>query len=246
MSAPAPPPPTAPAAPAAPRNTVGLLAKELDSPISRASVTFAAPRFGEQIALANARSYDVRWVSSELDADALGVDVALDDQRPRRLPASVSLITLGLLVSADEPLAVGQHWLFAAPVSASGLVPRRVAGAPRSAVALEFLIADASTSAPEPAASGAAHAGGAVWLRQPEGTYNGASSEQVLVDALAFTESGAPASTPCAIHVAGAASGELDFPGPFPAPCSAERGLRVQGFVCFGRAQCGALHHRES
>ncbi len=178
-------------------------------------MSFSAPSFGEQIALANARSYSVRWVSSELDADALGVDVALDGQRPRRLPASVSLITLGLLASEDEPLAVGKHWLFAAPVSASGLVPRRVVGAPRSAVALEFLIADASSSTSEPAVPGSAHARGALWLRQPAGTYNGASSEQVLVDALAFAENGASVATPCALHVAGAASGELDFPGPF-------------------------------
>jgi hypothetical protein len=192
-----------------------LLAKELDSPISRANVSFSAPSFGEQIALANARSYGVRWVSSELDADVLGVDVALDGQRPRRLPASVSSITLGLLASEDEPLAVGKHWLFAAPVSASGLVPRPRVGAPRSAVALEFLIADASSSTREPAVPGSAHAGGALWLRQPAGTYNGPSSEQVLVDALAFAENGASVATPCALQVAGAASGELDFPGPF-------------------------------
>ncbi len=213
--APALPPPAAQITPALPRNTVGLLAKELDSPISRAKVSFAAPRFGEQLALANARGYDVRWISSELDADALGVDVALDAQRPRRLPATVSSIALGLLVSADEPLAVGEHWLFAAPVSASGLVPRPAADAPRSAVALEFLIADAVSSTSKPSASESVHTGGALWLRQPEGTYNGARSEQVLIDALAFTETGEPAATRCVIHVAGAARGEHDFPGPF-------------------------------
>jgi hypothetical protein len=204
---PAPKASVALAAPSAPQNTVGLVAKELDTPISPARVRFAAPSFGEHIAPAEAQSYDVRWVSDNMDVDALGVDVALDGQRPRRIPGSASLITLGLLVPTDEALALGEHWLFAAPISASGLVPRRTAESPRSAVALRFVIGDG--------APGAASTSGALWLRKPDGTYNGAGSEQVLIDAQAFAESGTPLASPCAIHVRGAVTGELNFPGPF-------------------------------
>jgi hypothetical protein len=202
-------PPAPPAAREAPRNTLGLTVEQLVSPISPASVRFVAPVAGEHIALGAARGYDVHWLSEQLDADALGVDVALDANRPRRLPASQSLVPLGLLVPAGEEPAAGEHWLFAAPIAASGLVPRRAEGEPRSAVAVRFQIGDAAPRS--------TRSTGTVWLRKPEGTYNGSSSERVLFDAQGFSETGRPVTLPCAIALRGTLAGELRFPSPFAA-----------------------------
>ena len=178
--------------------------------MSPAVVRFVSPRAGERVPLGEARRYDVRWASERLDPDGLGIDIALDAHRSRRLPTSQSVITLGLLVPAGEELAAGEHCLFAAPISAAGLVPRRAEGAARSAVALRFLLGEVAASAVTP--------GGAIWLRKPEGTYNGSSAEHVQFDAQVFAEDGAPLSAPCALHVRGALSGDLSaVPAPFSA-----------------------------
>jgi hypothetical protein len=189
------------------RNTTGLVVEALTRPTSAASVRLLAPNVGERIALAAARLYDVRWVGEQLDADGLGVDVALDAYRPRRLPRSASLIPLALLVPVDEQLAPGEHWLFAAPVSASGLVSRPALESPPSASAVRFSIGEGPLESATPV--------GAVWLREPQGTYNGPRSERVLFDAQAFGPEGAPLAAPCAVHLVGEPRGELELPGPF-------------------------------
>jgi hypothetical protein len=189
-----------------PHNNTGLAVEPLVTPISEASIRIAQPSPHAQILLAAARSYDVHWSAEHLDSDSLGVDIAVDAYRPRRLPASQSLIKLGLLVPAGAELAAGEHWLFAAPISASGLVPQPAAGAPRAAVAVSFSIGDAAPTEPIK---------GAVWLRKPEGTYNGPSSERVLFDALAFSADGAPSAASCVIQLGGSGAGQLDFPAPF-------------------------------
>jgi hypothetical protein len=201
------PPPITPIVIAeAPLNTTGLGVEPVESPISDASVRFLAPSTGQRLVLAEARNFDVRWQSAGLDPDALGVDIALDAYRPRRLPPTQSAVSLAVLVPADEELTPGEHWLFAAPITASGLVPRRSKSAPGSAVALEFIVGDAPLN---PAATGA------IWLRKPEGTYNGPNAEHVLFDAQAFDASGAPLGVPCAIHLQGPAFGDLALPAPF-------------------------------
>jgi hypothetical protein len=168
----------------------------------------SAPALDERILPEQASRYEVHWACEQLDPDALGVDVALDANRPRRLPASPSTIALGSLVPAGEPLAPGEHWLFAAPIAASGLIPRRDPNAPPSALAVRFQIGERPTPA---------RVKGAVWLRRPDGTYNGRSSEHVLFDALAFGENGAPLADPCTFRVHGPVTGELGVAAPFAA-----------------------------
>ncbi|HEY4104974.1 MAG TPA: hypothetical protein VGM44_13845, partial [Polyangiaceae bacterium] len=135
----------------------------------------------------------------------LGIDVALDDNRPRRLASSATLITLGSLVPAAEELRSGEHWLFAAPISASALVPQNAAGT-RAAVAVRFSIGDAAPSSADR---------GTVWLHEPEGTYNGPNGAHVPFEAIAFSAAGAALPSPCAVRLSGKHDGELDFPGPF-------------------------------
>jgi hypothetical protein len=186
-------------------NTTGLGIDASATPISPASVSFVAPTAGEHIAASNARSYEVRWTSQHLDADSGVLEIALDSARPRRLLASSSQVTLGLLLPVAEELGAGEHWLFAAPVTASGLLASVAPGAPRSAVALRFVIGAGAPSA----------GSGVVWLRRPEGTYNGASAEHVLFDAQAFDANGTALATPCTFYLRGKRSGELGFPGAF-------------------------------
>jgi hypothetical protein len=205
------PPPSAPlaAAPSAleakPLNTTGLSVESLAIPSSRARVRVIAPLFGARLALASARDFEVRWLSENLDADGLGIDVELDANRPRRLPASAASILLGSLVPAGEEPSLGEHWLFVAPISASALVPRDAAGA-RAAVAVRFSIGEGAPSATER---------GAVWLHEPEGTYNGPNDAHIPFEAIAFSAEGAPLPLRCEIRLSGKRHGELDFPGPF-------------------------------
>ncbi len=58
---------------------------------------------------------------------------------------------------------------------------------------------------------------GAVWLRRPEGSYNGAkSSEAVTFDAFVFSALGAELETPCTITLeSSAVSGQLRLASPF-------------------------------
>jgi len=190
-------------------DTLGVVIAPLEPPVSEASARFVSPSSGERVALSAARAYDVRWSIEHLDSDALGIDVALDAFRSRRLPASSSGLTLGLLVPAGEQLAAGTHWLFVAPISASGLVPRRSPAAPATAVAVRFQLGDLPV---DPAS-----ARGAIWLRKPEGTLNGPSAEHVLFDVQPFAENGAPLAGPCRLVVRGPLSGELDLDGPISA-----------------------------
>jgi hypothetical protein len=119
----------------------------------------------------------------------------------------------------NEALSPGRHWLFLAPVAASGVIPRRAADGPRSAVAVQFQVG---------AGSAASDGKGALWLRKPEGTYNGPAAEHVLFDAQAFAEDGSPATEPCTFSLRGPASGELGFPGPFFAAALASGDYEIQ------------------
>lgn len=189
---------------------------------------FVAPLAGERIAQDQVQSYELRWSSEQLDADALGVDIALDGNRPRRLPVAQSSTPLSSLVPVSEVLSPGRHWLFLAPVAASGVIPRRAADGSRSAVAVQFRVG----AGPETSAGK-----GALWLRKPEGTYNGSASEHVLFDAQAFAESGSPVAEPCTFLLRGPASGELALPGPFSVPALASGDYEIQpvasGFESF-------------
>jgi hypothetical protein len=190
----------------APVNSTPLRIEPLVNPSSKTRVRFVAPEAAEVISVPKA--YLVRVAADALDADALGVDLALDSGRPRRLAPARNEIALGELVPADADLGLGEHWLFAAAVSASGLVPQAGPGALRAAVARRFFVGKASATGSGPS--------GAVWLRKPEGTYNGASSQHVLFDAFAFDAAGIPRETPINIALsAPGSSGQLRLPAPF-------------------------------
>ncbi len=195
----------------APLNTAGLRVDSIAAAISPMSVRFATPELGNGDLGAAPNSFEVRLLVDAPEADALGIDVALDDQRPRRLPSTRPATTLGQLMQVDGTLSPGEHWLFAAPVLASGVVPRRRADAPPSAVARRFFVANLPDGAP-----GAARYGGAVWLRRPEGTYNGPSSQRLLFDLFSFDATGAALATPCTVVIdALGAGGKLRLATPF-------------------------------
>lgn len=197
-------------------------------PVSQGSVRFVAPLRGEQITIEQARGYELRWASEQLDADALGFDIALDGNRPRRLPLAQSSMPLSSLVPADDALSPGRHWLFLASIEASGVIPKRSLDGLPSAVAVEFQVG---------AVPVASDAKGALWLRKPEGTYNGAASEHVLFDAQAFAENGSPLAEPCTLSLRGPASGELGISGPVSVPALGSGDYEIQplasGFESF-------------
>jgi hypothetical protein len=194
---------------AATSNDSPLVGEPLASPTSKANVHFAAPDLAEEIPLEARLSYEVRLLRDGAVEPMPLIDVALDGGRPRRLSAAQSSIALGQLVPADAELSPGAHWLFAAPVLASGLVPRPGPGLPRAGSARRFFIGKQAPSASGPT--------GALWLRKPEGTYNGASAaDRVLFDVFAFSASGAPLDAPYAVTLHGpSGSGQLRYPSPF-------------------------------
>jgi len=187
-------------------NDTGLELERLVTPISQASVRLDSPQPGDHIALAAARDYTVHWSSEHLDPDALGIDVALDSYRPHRVAANETVIALGTLVTAGEELLAGEHWLFAAPIAASGLVPSRAPNGPSSAVAVRFVVGETS---------GTGTSSGALWLRKPEGTYNGSSAAHVLFDAHAFGADGKALAQPSMLTLHGKVQGQLAFSAPF-------------------------------
>ncbi len=190
-------------------NSSGLAADPLQSPIAPLTVAIGAPQLGEQIAVEQAGAYEVKWQLGAPTADGSSVEIALDGARPRRFPATRAAVSLGELLPSAASLQPGSHWLFVAPVLASGLVPRPAAGAPRAAVARHFFVGAAPNADPGPS--------GAIWLRKPEGTYNGAhDADSVLFDVFVFSASGAPLEPPYTVLLEGAGRvGELRFPSPF-------------------------------
>ncbi len=190
-------------------NGTPLLAEPLQSPTSAVRLSFAAPELGEQIPLTALGEFQVKLAFDAAGVEGARIEVALDGGRPRRLTAPLPTIALSQLLAADAELRPGAHWLFAAPVLSSGLVPRGAAGAPRTAVARRFFVGkrEASDSGPT----------GALWLRQPEGTYNGqAAAQAVLFDVYVFSATGAPQDLPYTVALHGpSVSGELRFPSPF-------------------------------
>ena len=190
-------------------NSTSLTAEALPSPISQHSVYFGKPELAEEIPLEAAPSYEVRLLRDRAGEEDGPIDVALDDGRPRRLSASQSALTLTQLLAADAELSPGAHWLFAAPVLASGLVPRKALSLPRAGIARRFFIGKPPPSEPGPT--------GAIWLRKPEGTYNGAeAAAHVLFDVFVFSASGAPVDVPYTVTLHGLnSSGDLRLPSPF-------------------------------
>ena len=191
------------------QNSTALRAELLEGPLSPASLSFAAPELGEHVMVLDPRRYRVHLASDAAQPDFVGLEVSLDAGRPRRLSLAQPSITLGELLSEDAELVVGAHWLFAAPVSASGLVARTGPGAPRTARARRFFIGKSVSEASDPS--------GAVWLRKPEGSYNGPkSSEAVLFDAFVFSPSGVPIDQDYTITLRSpAVRGRLSLAAPF-------------------------------
>ncbi len=191
-------------------NSTALAVDTVATPSSRMSVHFATPDLGQTIAEVGAREYQVRLSAEFSEADALGIDLALDGERPRRLAVASPAIALGALLHAGGELSAGEHWLFAAPVLASGLVPQPGPGLPRAAVARRFFVGKVQGDSAGPS--------GALWLRKPEGTYNGSASGHVLFDTFVFNATGVLIEAPCSITLAEGApktSGELRLPAPF-------------------------------
>lgn len=203
--------PAASASVEAPRvlNGTRLRADPLASPTSSVGLYFASPELAEEIPLATANAYSVRIVRNPTDDESTQVDVALDAGRPRRLAAPFASIALGSLVAADAALTPGLHWLFAAPVLGSGLVPRRAPGSARAAIARRFFVGQRAVAQAGPT--------GAVWLRKPEGTYNGpGAARDVLFDVYVFSATGAAQEQPYSVTLQGPqVSGELRYPSPF-------------------------------
>jgi hypothetical protein len=191
------------------RNNTKLQAELLDRPLAKATLSFAAPELGEHVPLTDPRSYRVRVSSDAIGPEVVGLELALDAGRPRHLSLAEPTIALGDLLSADAELLPGAHWLFAAPVLASGLVPRTAPGGPSAALARRFFVGKTPDEAAGPS--------GAVWLRKPEGSYNGAkNSESVLFDAFVFSALGTPLDTPSTITLASpAVTGQLQLVSPF-------------------------------
>ncbi len=191
------------------RNSTKLQADPLDSPLSKVRLQFATPELGEHVMIADPRSFRVTVSSDALGPDVIGLELGLDAARPRRLSVAEPTILLGELLSADVELGPGAHWLFAAPVLASGLVPRAAAAGPRAAQARRFFVGKTPDEAAGPS--------GAVWLRKPEGSYNGTkNSQSLLFEAFVFSALGAAIDTPCTITLRSpAVSGQLQLASPF-------------------------------
>jgi len=198
-------------------NSTGLLTRSLDIPVSNMSVRISQPELGQVIPNADAARYEARFVVSSSktdpllvgrpDSEALVVAVALDGGRPRRVALGRAAVTLGELIRVDQELTEGEHWLFAAPLPASG-VPAPAAGSPRSAVARHFFVGKVP--------SDHADASGAVWLLLPDGTYNGPYAGNVVFDAFAFNATGMPLATLPTIALSGpGVSGEVRLASPF-------------------------------
>ncbi len=200
----------APVASVAPlQNSTKLRTEAVESPLSQASLTFVAPELGEHVLIDDPRSYRVQLKSAAVGPDVIGLELALDAGRPRSVSLAQPSIALGDLLNADVELGPGAHWLFSAPVLASGLVPRTASGGPRAAQARRFFIGKTPDEAAGPSA--------AVWLRRPEGSYNGPkNSESVLFDALVFSALGTPIDMPCTITLQSPkVSGQLQLASPF-------------------------------
>lgn len=192
-------------------NGTTLVAEPLPSPTSAIAVRFQTPELAQEIAPDTAEAFEVR-LAREPSAEAESLtEVALDAGRPRRLSAAQSSITLGQLLAAGSELGAGEHWLFAAAVvgSGTGLVPRSAPGQPRAATARRFFIGKRPASAMGPTS--------AIWLRAPEGTYNGVeAAARVLFDVFVFSASGAPLDSAYTIALHGPkVDGELRLPSPF-------------------------------
>lgn len=159
--------------------------------------------------LADPRSYRVRVIVDAIGPDIIGLELGLDAGRPRRVSLAEPSIALGELLSADAELGNGAHWLFAAPIAASDLVPRAVAGGARAAQARRFFIG----KTPDEAAG----ASGSVWLRRPDGSYNGVKNGgSVLFEAFVFSALGAALDTPSTITLESVAvRGQLRLASPF-------------------------------
>ena len=192
-----------------PANGTPLRIEAAPSPRAALELSIVSPALGELITAADPGAYSVGLALSGALDDVNGIEVALDAGRPRRLAPGRSGVSLNELLPADSALSQGAHWLFAAPVSASGLVPRRAPDGLRVALARRFFVGQVPSAEAGPS--------GAVWLRSPEGTYNGARrADRVLFDAYAFSATGALLDAPCTLLLRGPGiSGEMRQASPF-------------------------------
>lgn len=190
-------------------NGTSLRTEVASSPSASLELTLISPALGEVITGADPGVYWVQLALRGTLEDVSGIEVALDAERPRRLPHGRSGVGLNELLPIEAALSQGAHWLFAAPVSVSGLVPRTAPNAPRVALARRFFVGLVP--------SGEAGPSGALWLRAPDGTYNGArSADRVLFDAYAFSATGALLDSQPTIQLHGPGiTGELRLASPF-------------------------------
>ena len=191
------------------QNSTTLHAEALETPEHAVSLYFAAPELGAHLMVADPRSYRVHVISDAAGPEVSGLEVALDAGRPRTLSVTKPTILLGELLSEDAELGPGVHWLFAAPVLASGLVPRAAVRSARAAKARRFFIGKTAEESASPSA--------AIWLRRPDGSYNGAkNSDSVVFDAFVFSALGIPIPAPCTIELRSPGiSGQLRLASPF-------------------------------
>jgi hypothetical protein len=191
------------------QNGTSLRAETIESPQSQTALAFASPELGEHLPLAEPRSFPIRLTTAQLAPDVIALEVSLDAGRPRRLSLAEPAITLGELLSEDRELSIGSHWLFAAPVQASGLVPHAMSGGRSLAKARRFFIGQSADEAAGPS--------GAVWLRKPDGSYNGAkNSDSVMFEAFVFSALGESIDTPSTIRLRSPKiSGQLQVASPF-------------------------------
>lgn len=191
------------------QNSTQLRAEPVDRPQTQTALAFVAPDLGEHLQLAEPRSYRVRLSRDALGPDVVALEVSLDAGRPRSLSLAEPAIALGELLSEDSELSNGSHWLFAAPVQASGVVPRAASGGRSVARARRFFVGKSADEAAGPS--------GAVWLRRPDGSYNGAKNgDSVLFEAFVFTALGEPSDAPSTITLRSPKiNGQLQLPSPF-------------------------------
>jgi hypothetical protein len=165
--------------PRAPMRLEPLAPKPPPSPAPHVEILF--PFAEQRIQIPKAPTYNVRVKveSWPLGAEGAGVEVLLDDGRPRRIVPG-GKIELQSLAGDGRPLAQGPHVLFAAVRDADGSIVRSSGGSLASFAMVRFWIGDRDPSFKP---------GPSVALFEPHGTYHGArAADALLIDFLALPE----------------------------------------------------------
>ncbi|HLV68052.1 MAG TPA: hypothetical protein VKY73_19675 [Polyangiaceae bacterium] len=156
--------------------TLSLRVEPLDPPRAPSPgprVEIVQPASGEKLETLGAARYEVRVASSELPEGA-EVRIALDGQRPRRVPEGGKL-ALADLQPPGVPLAPGSHTVLAVVVDGSGLAYRG-ANDERPPFALTEFVVGERKGAPLAASTPR------LWCLAPSGTHYGEETERLVVD----------------------------------------------------------------